>query len=375
MMSGLSSEVKLPYISQSPTLIILYYDSILFVKYIVSILIVILLITGWILYDYSNNAYSKINNKNDKNFTFEVKPNSTVNDIVDDLYEKSVINNPIYLKVYIRLNGINNIRAGQYVFQPGINYDDLLRTFNILQTEQIKVFFAEGLRYDEVIDKIISSYNAGNSNKLDETIFTDLIVNPPAELISKFPIIRSMKPEGKTLEGFLFPDTYLVPINSDEKDVLSIILSNFSKKIESLKSGSNDYTKMDYDNLILGSIIEKESDGKPENSGLISGVFKNRLEGALGHRFLQSDVVLLYQYKDWKKVLTYADLENKKFEYNSYVHEGLPPTPVCSPGMIAIKAAYYPTNTDYLFFIAGNDGKIYYAKTYNEHLVNVQKYL
>ncbi len=187
----------------------------------------------------------------------------------------------------------------------------------------------------------------------------------------------STKPDNLSLEGYLFPDTYRFFASSSPEEVVSRMLTNFGKKVtaemllEIEKQG-----KTLHEIITMASIIEKEApifnQTKREDARLISGIFWNRLKIGMA---LQSDATLSYIFEN-KKPAHSGDELKVDSPYNTYRYRGLPPGPICNPGLISIEAAIYPQESDYLFFLTPLDGsRVHYAKNYQDHLSNKYKYL
>ena len=178
-----------------------------------------------------------------------------------------------------------------------------------------------------------------------------------------------------SLEGYLFPDTYRIYASSTVDELVVRMLDNFNNKLTlkmlaDIKAQGKTLPQI----IIMASIIEKEAPfyGKDNNDAkIVSGIFWNRLDN---NQALQSDATLSYIFKDGKPSHSGEELNNSS-PYNTYKYRGLPPSPICNPGLLAIEAAIYPTKTDYNYFFTAQDGNIYYAKNYNDHLQNKYKYL
>ena len=174
----------------------------------------------------------------------------------------------------------------------------------------------------------------------------------------------------KPHEGKLFPETYMIPVSYNEQQLLDLLLSTFSEKIKPLEAQIA-AQKLTLDEIvILASIIEREANSK-ESKQIISGIIQNRLEKGMP---LQLDASIEYILDKPLAELTAEDLKIDS-PYNTYSHNGLPPTAIGSPGLEAIEAVLMPTQTDYLFYITGDDGNFYYAKDFDEHRKNIAKYL
>ena len=186
------------------------------------------------------------------------------------------------------------------------------------------------------------------------------------------------KPKHYGLEGYLFPDTYRVYASSTPIDVVRRLLSNFDKKLTlDLRQEISRQGRTIYEVITLASLIEKEApidyqSGDNTDAKLIAGIFLNRLEIGQG---LQADATLSYIFNDNKPAHSGIELEVDS-PYNTYKYRGLPPGPICNPGILAIEAAVYPTESDYYYFLTPKGKReVIYARTYEEHLNNKYKYL
>ena len=187
------------------------------------------------------------------------------------------------------------------------------------------------------------------------------------------------------LEGYLFPDTYLIPKDASSSAVLKILTNNFEKKYSlELELAAKKAGLTQVEIITLASIIERESKGGKDSPIIAEIMLKRWREGWP----LQADATVQYALanqrnsmgKDWQEVdwwptkLTKDDLEINS-PYNTYQYKGLPPGPICNPGLASIEAIIYPQETDYWFYLSDSQGKIHYAKTAEEHSENIEKYL
>ncbi|MPM70710.1 Endolytic murein transglycosylase [bioreactor metagenome] len=180
----------------------------------------------------------------------------------------------------------------------------------------------------------------------------------------------------KTKEGYLFPDSYLIPEYYTVDQIITLIQNNFDQKFTKAKENSD--TKLtDKQVLVLASLLERE--GKSlESKKMIAGILANRLGINMA---LQLDATVQYVRDNQNKnIIKYWQPVSKSdfsidSPYNTYKYPGLPPKPICSPGYNSLYAAFHPTESDYLYYITGNDGKMYYAKTLDEHNSNIAKHL
>jgi UPF0755 protein len=178
------------------------------------------------------------------------------------------------------------------------------------------------------------------------------------------------------LEGFLFPDTYFIPKSAPAGQNISDIiigkaLDNFTQKITPGMLAQAQARGLSlYQIITLASIIEKESGGSQDDKKTIAGVFYNRLNAGMP---LQSDATVSFIIGHSPISVDDTLIESP---YNTYKNKGLPPGPICNPGLNSIMAALYPTASDYFYFLTIPDtGRAVFAATYDEHLKNKQKYL
>ncbi len=178
-----------------------------------------------------------------------------------------------------------------------------------------------------------------------------------------------------SLEGYLYPDSYLIPEGYSTEQIVQIISANFDKKYDQAIIGSNsNFSKADI--ITLASLIEREA-RTLESKKMVAGILHNRLKIKMA---LQVDASAQY-VRDTKNKPSKYWLPASKNDlslvspYNTYLNPGLPPGPICNPGYDSIFAALNPTDSEYLFYITGNDNKMHYAITLDEHNENINKYL
>jgi len=171
-------------------------------------------------------------------------------------------------------------------------------------------------------------------------------------------------------EGYLFPDTYRIFQNTSAETMIGLFEKTFNQKIESLRADIEQQNISLHDVVIMASLIEKESSGE-EDRAIISGILWKRLKN---NRPLQVDATLLYLLGKESKDLTTDDLYIDS-PYNTYRYLGFPIGPIGNPGLEAIKAALYPKDSPYWFYLHGSDGMAYYARIFDEHVKNKIKYL
>lgn len=327
-------------------------------KKTLSIVLIIAIIAGiGLLIDY-RSSLDKQNSKDSEKVTFQITEGEAVDTILGNLVDEGLLRKRFvkYTKVFLKASKMEGqIQAGTYNIPKNLSIKELITTLQNGKNQDVWVTIHEGLRKDEIA-KILND----ELSQIDTASFS---VDEFLTLTTDSEFIKTLELEIdiKDLEGFLFPDKYALDPNSTTKSVIKVLVDNFKKKV------GEEYT---YDDIIMASIVEREGYTEQDRP-IIAGLLLKRIrEGWL----LQADATLLYPVKDWKHVITQQDKDNDN-PYNSYKRPGLPPTPICNPGLQAIKATQNPEETPYYFYIHDNDGVPHYAVTNEEHNINVNKYL
>jgi UPF0755 protein len=176
-------------------------------------------------------------------------------------------------------------------------------------------------------------------------------------------------------EGLLWPETYFIPPTYSAEELVALQQRELSAVLEAQKERIAEHPLSEYEILTLASIVEREAND-PESMALVAGILLNRLEAGM---YLQADATIEYVLDTPLNELPPGELAENLREiespYNTYRNGGLPPTPIGNPGIDALTAVLNPTPSDYYFYITGNDGNFYYAETYDQHLVNIERYL
>lgn len=289
-------------------------------------------------------------------YTFEIAPGSTLKQFTQQLHQAGILAHPKLLNCLAILNGsANHIKAGEYTIGRGMTAKQLLKQVVAGQVTQYAFTIVEGWRTADLIaalqqhPKIEFSLN-GLSEK---------------EIINKLGISVNH------LEGMFLPDTYYFTAHTKDVDFLRRAHFNLQEKLQAAwqQRAPDSMLSSPYQALILASIIEKESGVKTEYHE-ISGVFQRRLTK---HMRLQADPTVIYALGDkYKGTILKSHLQLKS-PYNTYVSNGLPPTPIAMPGLRAIEAALHPATGDSLYFVATGDGGHVFTKDLVAHNKAVQK--
>jgi UPF0755 protein len=227
----------------------------------------------------------------------------------------------------------------------------------------VKITFPEGLTTQDMAEIL-------EKNGFDGKAFFDLANDISESFRKRYAFLADS--QISSLEGYLFPDTYFFKKDLTAENIAKKMLDNFENKIdEALELEIKKQNKKLSDVINLASIVEKEVPTSGDMK-IVAGIFENRLSIDMP---LQSDATLSYLLNDTIDSHT-IEQTNIASPYNTYKNKGLPPGPIANPGMQAILATVYPQETDYTYFLTARNGvdkKVYYAKTYEEHLANKKK--
>lgn len=247
-------------------------------------------------------------------------------------------------------------KYGKYRFNGKFNYPDIIKKISGSAVVTTRITIPEGYTNRNIAALIVRK-------KLgDFSVFDSLTTD------STF--IASLDLPVNNLEGFLFPDTYEIPYFADEKQIIRKMVNNFKLQLSPYKFEKTSFDSF-YNLLILASIVEREARWDKERD-LIAGVYENRLKKNM---LLQADPTVAYALEldnQSRKKIYYQDLKIRS-KYNTYMYKGLPPTPICNPGIKSILAAYKPRTTSYLFFFAGENSRHIFSNTYREHLKKLNR--
>ena len=326
---------------------------------VVAIISIILLVTAFVVIQtgpYDNN--------NSEDIIVDIPAGSSLGQVADILSENKLIKSEDIFKLYVRFsNNSSKLKSGKYLFNQTYSNKEIVNTLvsGNIYNEGIKITIPEGSTSKEIIDLLVK-------NELGTEEEYKKLIDNPKEFSEKYKFLN--EEEITSLEGFLYPSTYYFKEDNSEKEILDDMLSTFNLKYTDKLQKKQKELKMSLLEVVnLASIVEKEA-VLDEDRPIIASVFYNRLEIGMP---LQSDATIQYIFEKRKKSITYDDLKIDS-PYNSYINQGLPPTPIANPRIESIEAVLYPANTDYLYFVATIDGGNTYSKTYEEHVKNVEQY-
>ena len=374
-------------------------------------LIIAVLLIGGSAY-LQHKIYTPFSQNNNPQI-FIISPGETVHQIAVNLEKQELISNNSYFLLYfkelqIALGRKITLKAGQYRLSPAMTIPQILEKlrYGLVMPAEVKLIIPEGYNIFQIAKlleekrlirnkKDFLSFNAGYVWKQQSS--PALLPCSDRRVKSVFQIPCSSV---LSLEGYLFPDTYRFRRGELLKAIIKKMLVNFEQKTSSLAQINTD-KKTDLHRLItLASLLEKEVASYYDRR-VVAGILYKRLKAGMP---LQVDSSILYakmlalnnaddnadkrgndvsvntsshQRKSAARPHNPLNLSDLTIDsaYNTYKHKGLPPGPICNPGISSIKAALNPIRTDYWYYLSTKDGKTIFSKTYQEHLRNKEKYL
>lgn len=299
---------------------------------------------------------------NGKPVDFVVRRGATASQIAADLLKAKLITSALAFKFVLYESGAENaLQSGTYKVSPSLSPRDMSLLFQKAPGDQVALRIIEGWRLTEIAVAVNKVFP-----KIDPKEFAAAAVVGTRNNFS----VAGLDPKAP-LEGYLYPDTYLLRPDATAEQVVSVLLDTFEQKAgPALRAAAATRKVPIYDLVKLASIVEREARDRKE-SPLIAGLYQHRLDISMK---LDADPTIQYAKGTWGE-LTLEDLRLVS-PYNTYLNAGLPPTPICNPGLAALQAAAQPEKTDFLFFVAKSDGTAdhAFAKTIEEQEANRVKY-
>lgn len=310
---------------------------------------------------------------------FVVAPGSTARSIAQNLSDRGLISDARLFEAFVRVNGLaGSLEAGTFQLSPHMTIPQIAYALTDARAAEIAVRVREGWRLEQVADYLAQNTPLDGAEYRQRGIQGVLTGIDTASYD-----FLALRPPGATLEGYLYPDTYRLP--ADDTTVLDLMqrqLDSFRDRVmpfwrEAEAAGATTLTL--HQVLTVASIVEREAvidDERP----IIAGVYLNRLARDIK---LEADPTVQYAmgYQAdsglwWKAPVYLEEYAGVESPYNTYKVKGLPPGPICAPGLASIRAVLDPAQHDYLFFMAKGDGsgRHSFARTFDEHLENVEAY-
>lgn len=268
-----------------------------------------------------------------KDIRFTVSQGQGTRDIAQGLQDNKLIFSKLFFSLYVYQRHWY-LQPGEYQIAKQMTMTDIARLFHNGDFQQFSITIPEGWRVTQIDDYLT-----------EKTIVKK----------GEFTAVASSD------EGYLFPDTYTLPLDVTPQEIRDMMIKNFNTRTAEQK-----VTK---DTIILASIVEREAKFD-EDRAKIAGVYLNRLEKGMK---LEADPTIQYAKGSWDEIKL-SDYQNEISVYNTYLHEGLPPTPICNPGLKSIEAVLYPEKNGWLYFFHKSNGHAVYSQTIEEHEANLKKY-
>ena len=315
--------------------------------------------------------------KTDSRVDVTIPAGASTLEIATILKKESVINNDYAFRIYVKLKKESGFKEGTYTLNSNMGYDDIISILKNPAKNKllVHVTIPEGKTMQQ-IGLILEK--AGVCTQ--QEFLTDVETQLGGYKFANDALIPKNK-EGRfyRYEGYLFPDTYDMYQGSTGKSAAQKMFTNFDKKFDATLSARAVEIGMTTDEVItLASIIQAEA-GNIKEMSKVSSVFHNRLTNGVkengNRKLLQSDVTIFYGKRDITTALQQLSQADTKIAsaYNTYINEGLPPGPICNPGLDAINAALSLEPSNNYYFVSDPNGVYYYAETYTIHQANVKK--
>ncbi|MCE8024918.1 MULTISPECIES: endolytic transglycosylase MltG [Halomonadaceae] len=290
---------------------------------------------------------------------YEVPRGAGYNRVVTDLAARGVIEDEWAFRLLTRLEpeAIPRLRSGEYLLEPGMSGRELIELLGSDRVVTYPLTVPEGWTFRQMRARLDAAPKLENLT----------------QGLSDEEVMALLEREGRHPEGWFFPDTYRYHKGMSDLDILRQALARMEQVLEEVWEGRNDDLTIEspYEALIMASLIERET-GAPEERREIAGVFKRRMQTGMR---LQTDPTVIYGMGErYEGRITRADLQEAT-PYNTYVINGLPPTPIAMPGRASLEAAVDPLPGDTYYFVSRGDGTHHFSRTLREHNNAVNRYI
>ncbi len=322
------------------------------------LIVLVLLVVG--VYGYYKFETNGTLRKNEE-VTLKVEAGSSNSAVAQQLKEEKVIGSTLLFRFFL-MDHDYTFQYGEFTLNKHSSYEEICE---ILSTQQVVITtteftIPEGSETREIINILVDT-GVGTFDEIAKVINYDEF---------DYDFIKGLTFDENTyrLEGYLFPDTYEIYTDESPHDVIDRLLDNFDAKTKLMRQDAAADGKNFHDIVKMASIVEREAMDSDEFP-IVAGVFYNRLKDEM---LLESCATVQYILQERKPIL---DEEDTKIDnpFNTYIYPGLTPNPISNPGIEALRAASYPAETEYYFFVATNDGTHLFAETYEGHLRNIDK--
>lgn len=311
---------------------------------------------GWLIWDVRGFLQTPLE-FGGEGARFIIAPGDNVRDIANSLKKRDILRHPYYLIGLARWKGVENkIKVGEYLIPARIKPEQLLDLFVSGDVIQHSITFIEGWTFEKLMQEV-------NDNEH----LTHTVNEYTAE-----EIMERIGSPGQHPEGRFYPDTYYFTHGTTDIELLKRCYQRMESKLQQVWESRSKATplKSPYEALILASIVERET-GIDAERPRVAGVFSRRLQKDMR---LQTDPTVIYGLgREFDGNIRRQDLR-RDTPYNTYVHKGLPPTPIAMPGVQSLHAAVNPDEGSAIYFVAKGDGSHHFSSTLEEHNNAVRKY-
>lgn len=344
------------------------------VAWVALAVLLVLGIVGISGYFYVKSALEPVDSESTTEIKVEIPMGSGISTISSVLEESGVIKNARIFKYYTKFRNETNFQAGNYTMTQSMTLDEIiesLKTGKVYREPLFSITVPEGVTLEQ-ISEIIAKHTDYTADEFMELVtgkeFVQNMMATYPELITDDVLNEKIR---YALEGYLYPSTYaFYEENPTLQEIVTMMISLTNDVVGQYKELLNEKQMTTHQLLTFASLLEEEATAQTDRE-TIASVFYNRLDLDMP---LQTDPTVLYALGSHKDRVLYKDLEVDN-PYNTYKIQGLPPGPIANAGKISIEAALNPTDTDYLYFLADSKGNNHFAKDYDQHLKNVEKYI
>ncbi|AHF07439.1 endolytic transglycosylase MltG [Desulfitobacterium metallireducens] len=322
------------------------------------ILLALAVVSGGVWWSWADQPYSNQNTSE----MIAITPGMTANQVGTELERRHLIRSARAFRLLAsQLQADSKLIAGDYLLSADMSPKSMLtKLLSGTEVEAIRLTIPEGYTTDQIVNLLVQK-GIGTKEEYAQVLATDGF---------DYSFLQGIPQDSHRLDGFLFPDTYFLDKKTTPHTAIDLLLQRFQKEltaeVQTQLQGMN-LSIRDWVNL--SSLVEKEAVQETDRP-IIAGVLMNRLDRKMP---LQVDATIQYILGTPKAKLYNKDLQIES-PYNTYLHNGLPPGPIASPGHASLNAVLHPEKSDYLFYLAKSDGYHVFAKTFAEHLENQKKY-
>lgn len=305
--------------------------------------------------------------------TLVVQNGETTTQIADELYKDGLIRNPLAFRIWARIKGLDtHLEAGAYILTPGMTIDNIIAKLQEAQPDDKALEVFDGWRLEQIAAQAntLGLVNFKEQDFLNYTRHPDQFPDK-----AKYPVLQ----KAPSMEGLLFPDTYLVPLNYNTVQIIDMMLDEFTNAVQPLLAKAQQHNLTEYQMVTLASIVQREA-ANTKQMGLIAGIYWKRINQPstdVGGPYLQADPTVQYARDTdtpptsasgyWGPLNDKGSNIDPNSHWNTYNFPGWPPTAIASPNLDALKAAASPSQTNcYYFYNRPSDGAVVCEPTFQQ---------